>query len=133
MNKHIWFFLAGAIGGILGGMGMGGGTLLIPILTFFLKVEQKTAQAINLFSFVPMAIIVLIVHAKNKLIDIKGLLPLAISAVALSILGSYILRFVDGNIQTKLFGGFLTILAVVKFIVTVKGQKESDKKENNDA
>lgn len=133
MNKHIWFFLAGAIGGILGGMGMGGGTLLIPILTFFLKVEQKTAQAINLFSFVPMAIIVLIVHAKNKLIDIKGLLPLAISAVALSILGSYILRFVDGNIQTKLFGGFLTILAIVKFIVTVKGQKESDKKENNDA
>lgn len=133
MNKHIWFFLAGAIGGILGGMGMGGGTLLIPILTFFLKVEQKTAQAINLFSFVPMAIIVLIVHAKNKLIDIKGLLPLAISAVALSILGSYILRFVDGNIQTKLFGGFLTILAIVKFIVTVKGQKERDKKENNDA
>lgn len=133
MNKHIWFFLAGAIGGILGGMGMGGGTLLIPILTFFLKVEQKTAQAINLFSFVPMAIIVLIVHAKNKLIDIKGLLPLAISAVALSILGSYILRFVDGNIQTKLFGGFLTILAIVKFIVTVKGQKERDKKENTDA
>ena len=133
MNKHIWFFLAGAIGGILGGMGMGGGTLLIPILTFFLKVEQKTAQAINLFSFVPMAIIVLIVHAKNKLIDIKGLLPLAISAVALSILGSYILRFVDGNIQTKLFGGFLTVLAIVKFIVTVKGQKERDKKENTDA
>ena len=133
MNKHIWFFLAGAIGGILGGMGMGGGTLLIPILTFFLKVEQKTAQAINLFSFVPMAIIVLIVHAKNKLIDIRGLLPLAISAVALSILGSYILRFVDGNIQTKLFGGFLTILAIVKFIVTVKGQKERDKKENTDA
>ena len=133
MNKHIWFFLAGAIGGILGGMGMGGGTLLIPILTFFLKVEQKTAQAINLFSIVPMAIIVLIVHAKNKLIDIRGLLPLAISAVALSILGSYILRFVDGNIQTKLFGGFLTILAIVKFIVTVKGQKERDKKENTDA
>lgn len=133
MNKHIWFFLAGAIGGILGGMGMGGGTLLIPILTFFLKVEQKTAQAINLFSFVPMAIIVLIVHAKNKLIDIRGLLPLAISAVALSILGSYILRFVDGNIQTKLFGGFLTVLAIVKFIVTVKGQKERDKKENTDA
>ena len=91
------------------------------------------AQAINLFSFVPMAIIVLIVHAKNKLIDIRGLLPLAISAVALSILGSYILRFVDGNIQTKLFGGFLTILAIVKFIVTVKGQKERDKKENTDA
>ena len=131
MIKYIWFFLAGAIGGVLGGMGMGGGTLLIPILTFFLEVEQKTAQAINLFSFVPMAIIALILHAKNKLIDMKGLLPLTVSAVALSLLGGYILRFINGDMQTKLFGGFLTILAVAKFIMTLKAQKQSKKKEDS--
>ena len=50
--------LAGIVGGIIGGMGMGGGTLLIPILTIFLDVEQKNAQAINLVAFIPMAIIV---------------------------------------------------------------------------
>ncbi|MBQ3571534.1 MAG: sulfite exporter TauE/SafE family protein [Clostridia bacterium] len=131
MIKYIWFFLAGAIGGVLGGMGMGGGTLLIPILTFFLEVEQKTAQAINLFSFVPMAIIALILQAKNKLIDMKGLLPLTVSAVALSLLGGYILRFINGDMQTKLFGGFLTILAVAKFIMTLKAQKQSKKKEDS--
>ena len=132
MIKYIWFFLAGAIGGVLGGMGMGGGTLLIPILTFFLEVEQKTAQAINLFSFVPMAIIALILHAKNKLIDMKGLLLLTVSAVALSLLGGYVLRFINGDTQTKLFGAFLTILAVAKFIMTLKAQNKKVKKENSD-
>ena len=67
---YIWFLIAGIVGGILGGMGMGGGTLLIPLLTFFLDVSQKNAQAINLISFIPMAVIALILHAKNKLINL---------------------------------------------------------------
>ena len=50
--------LAGAIGGIIGGMGMGGGTLLIPLLTIFLGISQKLAQAYNLISFLIMAIFV---------------------------------------------------------------------------
>ena len=32
-----WEIIAGVIGGIVAGMGMGGGTLTIPILTIFLK------------------------------------------------------------------------------------------------
>ena len=31
----LWFGIAGIISGIIAGMGMGGGTLLIPILTIF--------------------------------------------------------------------------------------------------
>ena len=58
--------LAGIVGGIIGGMGMGGGTLLIPILTIFLDVEQKNAQAINLVAFIPMAIIVTVINIKRK-------------------------------------------------------------------
>ena len=61
--------LAGIVGGIIGGMGMGGGTLLIPILTIFLDVPQKNAQAINLVAFIPMAIIVTIINIKRKGID----------------------------------------------------------------
>jgi uncharacterized membrane protein YfcA len=44
------YLLVGALGGVLGGMGMGGGTLLIPALTIFCEVEQHVAQAINLIS-----------------------------------------------------------------------------------
>ena len=119
---YLWFLIAGAVGGILGGMGMGGGTLLIPILTFFLDVTQKNAQAFNLISFVPMAIIALILHAKNKLIALKGMLPLISSAVISSLLGGFAVSFIEGDLQTKLFGGFLVLLAIVKFILTVKNK-----------
>ena len=47
-------FIAGLVGGILGGMGMGGGTLLVPILTVFLSMAQKTSQFMNLVAFIPM-------------------------------------------------------------------------------
>ena len=68
----IIFSLIGIIGGVLGGMGMGGGTLLIPLLTIFLNLPQKEAQAINLIAFLPMSIIALILHYKNKLLKFKN-------------------------------------------------------------
>ena len=36
MGSVIKLLIIGALGGVLGGMGMGGGTLTIPILTIFL-------------------------------------------------------------------------------------------------
>ena len=58
----VWLILAGAAGGIIAGMGMGGGTLTIPILTLALDVEQKTAQSVNLIAFVVMSAPVLAIH-----------------------------------------------------------------------
>ena len=52
-----WEIFAGLLGGIIGGMGMGGGTLTIPILTIFLSFQQLRAQGVNLVAFLPMAII----------------------------------------------------------------------------
>ena len=52
MNDILYLFLAGLVSGIVGGMGMGGGTLLIPILTIFLDFAQKSAQGINLLFFI---------------------------------------------------------------------------------
>ena len=51
------YFLCGILGGVLGGMGMGGGTVLIPLLTIFCGVEQGAAQGVNLLSFLPMSLL----------------------------------------------------------------------------
>ena len=69
--------LFGVIGGVLGGMGMGGGTLLIPLLTLGLNLTQQNAQAINLMAFLPMSIFALIIHFKNKLVRYKFSIPIA--------------------------------------------------------
>lgn len=66
MWKIVLLVVSGVAAGVLGGMGMGGGTILIPILTIFFSVEQKSAQAINLVAFIPMAIISLVIHIKTS-------------------------------------------------------------------
>ena len=81
------FFLCGIAGGVLGGMGMGGGTALIPLLTVLCGVEQGVAQGVNLLSFLPMSFIALGVHAQNGLLQKQGLLPLIAPALVFSEIG----------------------------------------------
>lgn len=79
--SFILFLIAGFFAGLLGGMGMGGGTILIPALTVLLGVEQHVAQATNLIAFLPMAAFTLNVHKKNGLLKTQGLLSIVIPAV----------------------------------------------------
>ncbi len=112
---NLQFVLAGFLSGILGGMGMGGGTLLIPVLTIFFKVSQHVAQAVNLVSFIPLGIVALIVHLKNKLVKKSGLLYIIIPAVICSVLLSLLSLKIEGGLLTRFFGGFLLVLSFVQF------------------
>ena len=47
--------LAGAATGVLSAWGIGGGTLLLLVMTLLLGVEPRTAQGINLLYFLPTA------------------------------------------------------------------------------
>lgn len=77
--------LIGLISGIVSGTGMGGGTILIFLLTFLLGIEQHIAQATNLIFFIPISIVAIIVNTKIKNIDIK----LAILVSIFGVFGSY--------------------------------------------
>lgn len=117
------------MGGILGGMGMGGGTILIPILTVCLTVFQHEAQGINLLSFIPMAIITVIMHAKNKMIEWKSALFVVIPAVATSVLSSLFSAKLSQSALSVSFGAFLTALGVFQLVSeivkAVGGKKKS--------
>lgn len=106
------YIIFGIIGGILGGMGMGGGTLLIPLLTIFLAVEQKVAQGINLLAFLPMAIVALIIHFKNKMVETKGILWIIIPGVISSVAFAFLASTLDNEILRTLFGSYLILIAV---------------------
>ena len=56
---------AGFLSGILSGMGVGGGMILIPVLTIFAGASQHTAQTVNLYYFIPSAAAALVVHIKK--------------------------------------------------------------------
>lgn len=115
MIKIILLALSGIAAGILGGMGMGGGTILIPLLTIFFNVGQKEAQAINLVAFIPMAIVSLAIHIKNKRVKKEGLLWIIVPAVLTSVGGGFAVQAVNGEVLKRIFGGFLLLLSVVQF------------------
>ena len=115
-----WWIVIGIVGGVFGGMGMGGGTLLIPLITTILGLEQKSAQLINLVSFVIMAGFVLIMHFKNKLVNIRVGTIFAIFGVIFALITSFITKGISNNVLKILFGVFLIILSIVEFFTLYK-------------
>lgn len=122
--EYIWYVVAGVIGGILGGMGMGGGTALIPLLSIFYSVSQHTAQAVNLISFIPMAVVALIIHIKNKLVDFKRVIYIIVPGLLTCILGCYLARAMSAELLKRFFGGFLLLLSVFQFVTEIRKKQE---------
>ena len=111
-----WLIIAGLCSGVIAGMGMGGGTLLIPVLTLFLGIEQKVAQSINLVVFIPTAIVALIIHFKNKLVNLKVGLIIVASGVVLSIVGALLAVNLRNDVLKVCFGVFLLAIGIFQFI-----------------
>ena len=63
--SFLWYTLIAIFSGIFAGMGMGGGTFLIPLITLFMNVPQNVSQCINLLVFIPMAIVTIIIYSKK--------------------------------------------------------------------
>ena len=70
--------LAGFGTGILSAWGVGGGTLLLLLMTLFLGVDQTQAQGINLLYFLPTAGMSLLEHRKNGYLDRHYGIPQAV-------------------------------------------------------
>lgn len=104
---------------------MGGGAVLIPVLTIFFGVEQHVAQAANLIAFLPMAAFSLKVHRDNGNLRTEGIWALIIPAVVTSVLGALAAAFLPSDVLRKLFGAFLVFLAV-KGLFSVKLSGRSD-------
>ena len=127
----ILLLVVGILSGVVAGMGMGGGTLLIPILTIFFGFIQQLAQGINLLAFLPGAVVSLIIHCKNKLVNFKVGIPIIITGVLSSVLGSILAMNMGSELLKKLFGVFLLLVGVFQIIMTII-QIVQNRKNNKD-
>lgn len=110
-----YFFAAcGFLGGVLGGMGMGGGTALIPLLTLLGGVGQAEAQGVNLIAFLPMSVAALCVHAREGRVRGEGLLSLILPALFFSVLFSLLAARAPSSVLSSLFGGGLSVLSLFR-------------------
>lgn len=114
------YIIISIFSGFIGGMGIGGGTILIPILVFFFNLEQQIAQSINLLSFIPLSIVAILVHLKNKNIDLKLSLFIIVPGLLGSLFGSMVAVSLSSMYLKKFFGLFLLIMGLYQFFCKTK-------------
>lgn len=122
--SFILYILVGFAAGVLGGMGMGGGTILIPALTILLGVPQRVAQATNVLAFLPMAALVLPAHRKNGLLRTESAGYLIVPAVVSTALAGLLMAALPSDFLRKLFGLFLIALAVKEVLALLNGVRQ---------
>ena len=116
----VLYVIFGVLAGVFGGMGLGGGTVLIPLLTIFLAVNQKLAQGYNLLTFLIMAVVAIIIHSKNKLIDLKNIIWIVIFGAVFCVGGALLTTVVDTKILKIIFAIFLILLSIWQFVSALK-------------
>ncbi len=117
--KVFLLVLFGFLSGIVGGMGMGGGTVLVPLLSF-LDLSQKTVQALNLVSFLPMCAVALVFHAKNNLIRTRYLGWVVVPASICAIVGAFFAGKSQDQTLRKCFAVFLVAVGIWQLVVAIK-------------
>lgn len=113
---NISALLAGLLSGILGSMGLGGGSVLVIYLSLFKETEQLKAQGINLLFFVPIATLSVIIYAKAKKIKWKIILKLILSGLLGTFAGWMVASYFQNDITAKVFGGLLIVMGVLDII-----------------
>lgn len=88
-------------------MGLGGGFVLVVWLTLFEDISQRAAQGINLLFFLPIALLSLILHLKNHLVNKTLVKKIALGGIVGAIIGTYGAQLIDNDLLRKLFAVFL--------------------------
>ena len=102
----------GFFSGIVSGMGIGGGVILIPLLTLFTKTNQQQAQGINLLYFIPTAVSSLIIHIKNKKVKFRYALMLIAASLPWAIASSFVAVNLKSDILQKMFAVMLLVTGI---------------------
>ena len=112
MTDWIIPFLCGLGASVVSAWGVGGGTLLLLVMTLFLGVDQRTAQGINLLFFLPTAASALVCHARGGYLDkptLKAAVPVAVAA---ALVGAWMSNAVEVEVLRKPFGVYLLLSGV---------------------
>ncbi|MBQ8176235.1 MAG: sulfite exporter TauE/SafE family protein, partial [Oscillospiraceae bacterium] len=98
--------------GVLASLGVGGGMVLIIYLTVFGGFDQLSAQGINLIYFLPIALLSVIIHSRNGLVEWKKILPSLVTGVIFALAGAALARYIGSPLLRKIFAGFILLIGV---------------------
>lgn len=128
--RILLLILVSTVSGIFAGMGMGGGTFLIPALSLLFGVSQIICQSTNVICFLILSVICSVVYAKNKLIDYKVVFSVIFPAGIISILASVFAIKISSNILKICFSCFIILIGIFYFIKAILDMKKQKEKHN---
>lgn len=104
--------IAALITGFLASLGVGGGMILILYMTVWGGYSQLHAQGVNLIFFLPIALLSVIIHRKNGLIELKELVPAMITGAVSAVVGSLAAEYIGSELLGKFFAVFIIALGI---------------------
>ena len=117
--RILLLILFSGLSGIFAGMGMGGGTFLIPLLSLVFGFSQTICQSTNVLCFVVLASICFVIYVKNKLIDFKAMFCVGLPALAIAVLASIFALKIKSDLLGILFACFIILVGIFCFIKTI--------------
>jgi len=125
--EYITFLLIGLVGGTVAGlMGIGGGTVIIPLLLYLSGVEVKEATAMSMVHIVFASISGTMFNYFQKTIIFKYALYFGLSSMAFSFLGGYFTKFIP-DLTIKIM--YLAALTVSFVMLLLRSRISSHKTE----
>ena len=104
--------MIGVLSGAISGLGMGGGAVLIMLMSYFFDYSQHVLQSINLLYFIPTNLVSGIVYAKNKYVDYKVGFFIIVTALIGAFIGSKIAVNIDTNLLRRIFAIYLVAVGI---------------------
>ena len=127
LSNPWWVFvLLGICAGVISGtLGLGSGTVIVPVLVLLCGFEQKSAQGTALAAMVPMALVGALLYWRNPDIEMNTLVIglIIFGALAGTLAGVELASRLPSHTLRKVFAIFLVIVAVKMFTASPRPEQ----------
>jgi uncharacterized membrane protein YfcA len=117
VTDKLYLALTGALTGLANGFfGGGGGMIVVPLMTFLLKVKAKKAHATALAVILPISIVSACIYFISGKFDFAVGVPSGVGVIAGGIIGAWLLGKISAKWLTKIFA-IVMLVAGAKALV----------------
>lgn len=123
------YIVLGAVGllsGVTAALGIGGGFVLLLYLTTIANMPQREAQLLNLIFFIPIGIMSVFLHFRNKLIVKEVLLKSIIGGIIGVFAGVFIGTMLSNEFMGKAFAVFVLIIGIKELFAKNKSKEHTE-------
>jgi len=111
--KNIKTAILGMVSGLANGLfGAGGGSIIVPGMQKFLKIEQHKTHATAIAVILPLTIVSAVIYLNQARAPWAVILWVSIGGTLGGFIGARLLNKIPGNLLHKIFGAFMIIAAL---------------------